>query len=150
LTRECKGNVHYQGIVKITASDQDNKAGYGATNVADLTEFSRFFSADEPDRWVCYDFKRRRITPTHYSIRSCGNHHLKSWAVEGSTSGYHWNELDRQVYSTEMNAPWTTKAFVINYPEEVRMIRLRQIGLNQDENNRLSISGFEIFGELSE
>jgi hypothetical protein len=68
--------------------------------VADLEPDSSYWSdyrekeEDIPhtrNNWVCYDFKERRIVPTHYAIRTNGTGpgyaHLKSWLVETSKDG---------------------------------------------------------------
>jgi hypothetical protein len=43
------------------------------------------------NNWVCSDFKKRRIVPTHYTVRTNvdgpGVRHLKSWLVETSADG---------------------------------------------------------------
>jgi hypothetical protein len=107
LTRECGENVHDRHIVDVTSGSFeqetcganpysgacDNKPYYSAKNTTDLETVSIFFSAyrrQEEDishtrnNWVCYDFKRRRILPTHYTIRTLytdpGSSHLKYWS----------------------------------------------------------------------
>jgi hypothetical protein len=93
LTRECGGNVHDHGVVDVTSGSFEKetcganpRSGvYGsyphsaAKNAADLETNSCFISAfrrkeeDIPhtrNNWVCYNFKERRIIPTHYAIRT--------------------------------------------------------------------------------
>jgi hypothetical protein len=92
LTRECGGNVHDCHVVDVTSGSfekethganphsgaYDNHPYNVAKNAADLEADSVFGSAfrdrweDIPqtkNNWVCYDFKERRIVPTHYTIR---------------------------------------------------------------------------------
>jgi hypothetical protein len=111
LTRECGGPVHDRNVVDVTggsfeketngANPHSGKYGNDPRNApkksADMETISRFFSAyrkkneDIPhtrNNWVCYDFKKRRIVVTHYTIRTnnCGpgNGHMKSWFAETS------------------------------------------------------------------
>ena len=86
-----------------------NDPKYPAKNAADLETGSEFCSAhrkkkeDIPhtrNNWICYDFKERRMVPTHYTIRTnhwgTGRFHLKSWLVETSADGENWREVARE------------------------------------------------------
>jgi hypothetical protein len=93
LTRECGGNVHEPQVVEVTCGSfeketwgtnphsgaYDNHPNNAGKNAADLETNSRFTSAcrgnwaDIPhtrNNWLCYDFKEKRIVPTHYTIRA--------------------------------------------------------------------------------
>ena len=87
LTRECGGNVHKKGVVKVTASSCDGDYGK-PEHAVDLTSDWDFYSGDEPNSWICYDFGGQRVTPTSYSIRSKndgpGSAHPRSWVLEVS------------------------------------------------------------------
>jgi hypothetical protein len=113
LTRECGGDVHDRHVVDVTSGSFDKEI-YGvnphsgaykndpshAVKIAAVVETrSRFCSAyrdmnenipHSAKNWLCYDFKERRIMPTHYTIRtyaSClGSSHLKSRLVETSVA----------------------------------------------------------------
>ena len=54
LTRECGGNVHAKGVVKVTASGF--LGDHEPENTVDLKSHSYFRSADSPNSWICYDF----------------------------------------------------------------------------------------------
>jgi hypothetical protein len=49
---------------------------------------------------VCYDFKERRIVPTHYTIGTNryrrGLPHLKSLLIDTSADGESWREVARE------------------------------------------------------
>jgi hypothetical protein len=94
LTMECGGNVHDRHVVDVTSGSFEkerwganphsgayyDRAGLAAMNAADLetvscfaSAFRRNWEADIPhtrNNWLCFDFKGRRIVPTHYSIRT--------------------------------------------------------------------------------
>jgi hypothetical protein len=172
LTRECGGNVHDRHLVEVTCASfeketrganphsgaYDNDPRRTAKNAADLETDSDFLSAyrraleDIPhtrNNWVCYDFRERRIVPTHYTIRtnfrSPGGAHLKSWLVETSVDGESWREVAR-----EENDSRFTATFAVAGGGECRFIRLVQIGRNQHGGDQLAISAWEIFGNLFE
>lgn len=155
LTRTHGGNVSDTGVVGITAdrpySDDPSDA---AKNVADLGTDSYFQSDNVPNRWISFDFKDRRITPTAYSIRPYsagpGNHHLKSWVIEVSNDGKDWTEVDRRENNSDLNDNRVTRSFRTSRQEECRFIRLRQIGKNHYGNDFLRFTSFEIFGLLRE
>jgi hypothetical protein len=155
LTGQCGGNVHDKGIVEISSKSMVHDSGqYHAKYAADLHAKSYFQSSNSPDQWIQYDFKTRRVRPTHYTIFA----HLdfwwpRSWVLEGSLKGSDdsWEELDRHEGDTTMNMEHTIGTFPVRKSGEYRFIRLQQTGKNKDGNNEyLILFGFEIFGDLLE
>ena len=127
LTLECGGNVHDQGIVNVTASSYPETA----KNAVDLGTDSHYISHGEMDPWICYDFKRRRVIPTSYSVRSSdGFCHIKSWVIEVSNDGSSWTEIDRRDNNNDLHGKYATANFRISMvpSEGIRFFRLRQIG----------------------
>jgi hypothetical protein len=177
LTRECGGNVHDRKVVEVTCGSFEKEshcaslpwvvgystAGCAAKNVADLETDSIFHSAyrdnseDIPhtrNNWICYDFKERRIVPTHYTIRTYyegpGWAHLKSWLVETSVDGKNWREVAREEDNRQLNGDRFTATFAVADGGECRFIRLVNIGRNHNGNDLFAISAWEIFGSLIE
>jgi hypothetical protein len=163
LTKECGGNVHDLQVVNVTSSqpysgDPEN----AARNVTAGGIDSWFFSAgldkkqDVPharNNWLCYDFKQRKIVPTHYAIRSgtgVGTAHLKSWVVETSADGCEWQQIDHKEGSDELKGDKVTSTFAVSGAGPCRFIRLVQIGRNHFGTSRLFLSAWEIFGSLLE
>jgi hypothetical protein len=166
LTRECGGNVHDRHVVDITSGSFE-KETYGTRgapkNAADLETRSYFDSAYRPkseniphtrNNWICYDFKERRIVPTHYTISTNiygpGGFHLKLWLVETSTDGENWQEVAHEEDNKQFNSCRCTDTFPVAGGEECRFIRLVNIGKNHEGNDRLYITAWEIFGNLIE
>jgi hypothetical protein len=120
LTRKCGGNVHDQYVVDVTSGSFEkvtigsnlrsgalsNSSRWEAKHSVDLGADSCFLSAYRSDskdiphtqnNWLCYDFKERKIVPTHYTIRTNnGVAHLKSWVVETSKDRENWQEVDHK------------------------------------------------------
>jgi hypothetical protein len=143
LTQKYGGNVHDKGIVTITSKS----SGTGdVRNVADLNTDSKFYSKNEPNQWICWDFQNMRIRPTYYRIE---NPTMNPWIVESSLDGSHWTVIDRK---TDNDLFWGTVAssFEIAEPTECRFIRLRQTGKNRWNDDVLFLSAFEVFGTLFE
>jgi hypothetical protein len=172
LSRECRGNVHDRKIVDVTCGSFEketyganphsgvwtNRADLAAKNVADLETNLCLMSAyrikDIPhtrNNWICYDFKERRIVPTHYTIRTYdGNSHLKSWLVETSADGKNWREVAHEENNTQLNGKFFTATFAVADGGECRFIRLVNIGRNHYGGDGILISAWEIFGNLIE
>jgi hypothetical protein len=175
LTRECGGNVHDRHVVDITSGSfeketqganphsgaYNNNPYYAAKNAVDLETSSVFGSAyrlsnirHTRNNWICYDFKERRIVPTHYTIRTNGNDPgyslLKSWVVEMSVDGESWWEVAREEDNKQLNGSRSASIFPVAGGEECRFIRLVNIGRNHFGSDLLMITAWEIFGSLVE
>jgi acetoacetate decarboxylase len=138
---------------------------WAAKNAADLETGSYFGSAfrdkkkDIPhtrNNWICYDFKERRIVPTHYAIRThdgnvLGRFHLKSWLVNTSADGENWREVAREEDNKQLDRPNFTATFAVADGGECRFIRLLNIRRTHSGwNDCILISAWEIFGSLLE
>jgi hypothetical protein len=177
LTRKCGGNVHDRNVVEVTSGSFEketiganlhsgalnNKPECAAKNAADLKTDSYFQSAcrtkkeDIPhtrNNWICYDFKEKRIVPTHYTINTFyggpGDPHMKSWLVETSTDGENWREVAREEDNNQLNSLDFTATLAVASGGECRFIRLVNIGRNHFGDDRIWIHAWEIFGNLIE
>jgi hypothetical protein len=177
LTRECGGNVHDRHVIDVTSGSFEteteganphsgawnNAPNCAAKNAVDLEADSLFQSAyrtreeDIPHRknnWLCYDFKERRIAPTHYTIRSYwgvpGDWHLKSWIVETSADGESWREVAHEENNERLNGSRFTGTFTAAGGGACRLIRLVNIGKNHQGSDQLVVSAWEIFGNVIE
>jgi hypothetical protein len=149
LTRRHGGNVHEKGIVTITSKSIADDPDYSLRNVAELNSDSLFISEDEPGQWVCWDFGKMRVCPTHYTVRG---RHFKSWAVEGSVDGENWTEMDRQTDNLyfKINLDWPTAWFPVRNSVQCRFIRLTHTDKNHFANENLRLVAADFFGTLSE
>jgi hypothetical protein len=178
LTRECHGNVHDCQVVEVTSGSfeketcganphsgaYDNRPSNAARNATDLEAESYFYSAYRSsseniphtrNNWLCYDFKERRIVPTHYTIRTNGVYgpgyqHLKSWLVETSMEGENWQVVAREEDNKQLNGFRFTGTFPVAGGGECRFIRLVNIGRNHYRYDCIFITAWEIFGSLIE
>jgi hypothetical protein len=158
LSRQCGGNVHTKGVVTITGNPySDGSRSHAALNAANLTENSYFYSKNEPNQMLTYDFGDRRIKPTHYSIRSRhdgndDNVYLRSWVIEGSIDGQTWRQLDRREDDFTLKSGNKIQVFEVHLSTDCRLVRLHQTGPNHYSrpDNCLVVSGFELFGSLHE
>jgi hypothetical protein len=139
LTRKCGGHIGNRGIISITASSVYDPINYPLRNIADFENRTFFFSKNDVNSWICYDFKNMGIKPIHYSIRSRpdDNHHLRSWTLEGSMDCQSWQELDRRESNTALSSQCATAIFSISRSLEIQIIRLRQPSQNSSGIHQL-------------
>jgi hypothetical protein len=158
LTRKHGGNFQDKRIVTVTSKSVVNDPKYALRNVVDLTSNWPFFSKNELGQWVCPDFHKLRVRPTHYTIKSRS---LKSWVVESSLDGEAWTEIDRKTDNTDFRAgEWNgTASFRIAESAECRFIRLTQTGKRHNYlvsgmasaghgEDILAIYSLEVFGTM--
>ena len=99
LSEECGGNVHVKGVVDITPSSNNTSQCHHVTAYRCNRDWC---TQDEPNSWICFDFKEKTVRLTKYSLRSGVWFHPLHWVVEGSSDGESWN--DEEAAALEMNA----------------------------------------------
>jgi hypothetical protein len=71
-----------------------------------------------------------------------------NWIIEGSIDGENWIELDRRDDCREVVGVNRSATFQIEKREFVRLVRLRHYGKNSNGYDYLTVSAFELFGNL--
>lgn len=158
ITKEVGGNVNDKGAVIVTASSQSNTSDYPKHAVDLHNKVSYFITNNVENSWIKYDFKNKKVRPTHYSIMSepydKGNSHLKNWVIEGSNNNDDWNVLDSKSGITDLDNKSVFKTFKINKElkcnEYYRYLRLRITGPSASGKNILSLAALEYFGSITE
>jgi hypothetical protein len=151
LTDSRGGNVHDRGVVNITSSHPNQ----GARNAPIGPEMARQEQCrmEGENQWICYDFKNMRVTITHYTIGGVNMGNLKNWTVEGSRDGATWVELDRRMDEPHLqpasNHPLQV-TFQVERVEQMRMVRIHQVGPNHAGKTTFWIDGLEFFGTIKE
>jgi len=159
MTAECGGNVDERDKVKVTSSSV--YGSWFAKNAVDLENTQNFFhSNDVKDAWLKYDFKDRKVRPTHYTIRSRnygkGSDHPQHWVIEGSNTDRDddWKKLDSRSNITVLDDANRIHTFNIQEklsPDEFfRYLRIRQTGRNtcSGEYYYFRLSALEYFGSV--
>jgi hypothetical protein len=121
-------------------------------NAADFASGDIFNSRNEANQWIEWDFKTAQIEATHYSIRTHGSDsggcHLRNWVLEGRNGEEAWTVLDERSDDSELNGNTRIVTFDIKTRLRVRVIRLRQTGVNHRANHVLAFSALEFFGAV--
>lgn len=157
LTRTSGGNIHDNKTIDITSNSI-----YGSCyprNAVDYDNiYNYYFSLDDGNAFICFDFKEKLVRLKSYSIKTCNNepytYHLKSWVIEVSNDGKEWKEIDRRSDETSMNQRFVTVSFDVREQSDYsRYIRLRQTGQSWCEDGNHSKFLFhliEFYGQLKE
>jgi hypothetical protein len=152
LSAECGGNVHTHGIVSITASSTCRNACH---QVVDYDWKNYWCTDNVANSWIQFDFKSRRISPTHYTIRSDGSgyNHLLTWSLDGSNDGTSWTPLDRRD-TNDLNGNYVVKSYDCQSNQSpssgFRFVRLTQTGADSSGSNYLLLGNLEFFGKMKE
>jgi hypothetical protein len=155
-------NLHDRGIVEVFASPCHNggswnKLTVAAKNVLDFGNDTFYISENAAEEVIGYDFKTMRVCPTHYSLRSSGHGvngaNPKSWKIEVSDdilAG--WVQIDQRIFNSELNTLHKRELCAVQHPLNrcYHYIRLTQTGPNLESSHHISLTGFEVFGNLTQ
>jgi hypothetical protein len=129
-----------------------------AQNVADLQNRSTFLQSKstESNPWICYDFKKLQVTPTHYALLSWQGsrsdyYHPKSWYFEGSNDGTNWTVLHNCPNNSDLNGATLIGLYRLSNSMKCRFVRIRQT--QHHCNNTIAylmLAAFELHGIFHE
>jgi hypothetical protein len=123
-------------------------------NAINLQSRSSYFkSNNEPNSYICYDFKEMEVTPTHYSILSCASSqsaHPKPWCLEVSGDAKSSTKVHRCENNCDLNCSSQIGTYSVSRSVKCRLVPLHQTGKNHLNHDCLRFSGFEIFGVCRE
>ena len=149
LASQCQKNPHLADVVEVTASSKERSNPY---KLLDYDWRGWFYTRNEPDSFIQFDFKDKLVCPTWYSIRTDGNNcsHIKSWVLEGTNDLSAWKEIDRRVNQENMNNDFAVGTYKCAKTRFFRYLRIRQIDENTSGNNYLGLCNFEVFGDVKQ
>lgn len=146
-----------EGAIRITSSSVHSGGNQQAKNVVDYKNDKQVFeSLNNENSWLCIDFIKSKVRPSHYSIRSTDygakNECLQHWCIEGSNDNANWKILDTRSDEKSLLENRAENTFPIKNnlekDEYYRYLRIRQTGLNSSGNNELFFSSIEFFGNI--
>ena len=150
LRGECGGNPHEKGVISITASSTESSAQ--CHEVVDYGWSSFWFSKDEPNSFIQFDFKSRRVCLSGYSLKSHNGtgQFFVSWVIEVSDDGSTWEAVDERNTQDLVGAN-KVKTYECSRQSNkfVRFVRMRQTGKNNYPDDYLILSQIEFFGKLT-
>ena len=158
LTKETGGNVHDNNTIEIATNSiyEDKSSIYHPKNLVDFKVKSFYYSKNQSDIYICFDFKERGINLSSYSIKSSSNGrnsgHWRNWVIEISNDELNWEEVDRHDDDSSLNVPNKIATFEINkkLKDFVRFIRIRQTLFSWRGDFYIFFPCIEFFGKLKE
>ena len=106
------------------------------------------------NNWICFDFRKHRVVPTDYTIRSAiwdaNDTHPRNWVIEGSNDDISWTIIDEENDCPFLNGKNVVHTFRMNRPnlKEFQYIRMKITGPDWRNSFYLGIDSFEIYGKL--
>ena len=106
------------------------------------------------------DLGQHTFRPTHYTLRaasgSSGGHYLRTFRLQGSKTGHDWQTLHSCTDDSQsFNAPHAAHTFKIDPAQNrqnrqafYRFFRVQLQGRTSQRRNCLSLSNFELYGQL--
>lgn len=156
LTNKSGGNVCENKTVIVTSSSLDNEVFDVKYAVDVQCKYDSYFcSCDIGDSWLKYDFVKRKVFPTHYTIKSRPEFdfdHPMNWVIEGSNTDIDsdWAILDLRKNIQSLVGLNKICSFEIkSNKKDYRFLRIRQIGPNSSGSNFLVFSTLEYYGILT-
>ena len=151
LSKKLGRNLADSSDVDVTASSYHSDP-YLPKNVL-KNDDSAWISQNLPNSWIQYDFKQRKVSITSYSINVRHNQ-LKSWKVEGSEDGSHFDMIqcqnDTQDFKSiqgKFNQPNSQKNYQVNPNNKYyRFIRFTSTSKTWDNCDYFQFFRIELFG----
>ena len=140
---QFKGNS-FDGIfnrLKTTSNIRDEvsvtKSSEGHGNVMSLFDYDDQHSGpctcSNGNEWFCFEFKKHRVIPTCYTIKTNSSGcYPKTWVVECSNDNVKWEKVDEQMNCSSLNGKYTYHSFPISTQKQIgyKFVRLKLTGLN--------------------
>ena len=149
-----KTNICDRGIINVTSSSC--YSNYLPKHAVDFDNNNYFFSSSS-NAWLKYDFKEKKIRPTHYSIKTRNDQDRQNpvhWVIEVSNTDKEddWRIIDSRTGVTSVSKRNQSDTFDISTQlsdnEYYRYIRFRCNGKTSEYCSCLAISSLEYFGYL--
>jgi hypothetical protein len=150
MTKQCGGNVHEKGVVRIASSSDERNQPF---QVANHGWDNYWHTRNEPNSWICFDFKERSVAVSQYTLKSHPSlgHWFISWVIEGSSDGSSWRTLDTRE-TQDLNGQSIVKTYRCSNgcTEFFRYIRMRHTGKTSHNADVLLLTNIEFFGRVRE
>jgi hypothetical protein len=148
LSTKCGGNIHTNGLVTISSSGDEYNHCW---QVADHGWTSYRYTKSVPNSWISFDFKNRRVSLSHYTLKSHPGtmNFFIAWVIEGSNDSGSWTELDRRSTRDLVGASIVKTYSCSNTSStSFRYLRMRQTGPTSHNFHYLILTNIEFFGQL--
>lgn len=152
LTKKTGGNIHDNKTIEITSNSISNHPKY----LLDFNKSSFYMTQTSiKNAWICFDFKRRKVEISNYSIKShsfdINSTHIKNWVIEISDDKKNWTKIDEHSNYDGLNGHYITKTFSVEPNQFSRYCRFYHTGEYYGYPNLcLAFNSIEFYGRLKE
>ena len=155
------GQAPYQnpadlGFIRITCSELSNQPPGAPINAVVGREVVRVVSVPKPNQWFAIDLtpSGHRVRPSAYTLRHYSSwdlEALRNWKFEGSINGRDWYTLSVHTDDTSLDKKGATHTWQLHGQQgQFTQFRVWQTGYNSNGHHYLALSGFEVYGELTD
>lgn len=140
-----RNNPQISGAILLSAS---SRAEGSLENIVDRTT-GMFATGGNPNEWVKVDLKTKKLKCNYYSIKGWmySGDLLRNWNFQGSNDETNWENLDIQTNNQVGQNAWYSKN--VNTTTFYRYFRILSTGPNSNGSFNLTLSEWELYGELS-
>lgn len=147
-----RNNSNIKDEIKITASSSQGG------NLEQIIQFdfpnNKFHTNNKSNSWICIEFIKYKVNPTHYTIRSnnwsSNLEHPRNWVFEGSLDSVKWEKLDSQTECSYLNGKNLVHTFSIqNNNQSFKYFRVSQTGKNWNNSDYLCFNCIELYGKYT-
>ena len=142
-------NPHDAGLIEVTCSDWRFNP---PQNILNPTWKSYFYTTDEPNSFLKFDFKTYRVKLSSYAIQTnatgTGGWHMQSWILECSTNDKDYTILDEYRGTELLNGKSKFSNFTLYQCPWFRFLKLTMTEKNHWGDYSLLLSHLELHGEI--
>jgi hypothetical protein len=119
-------------------------------NCSDLLEWddSCWFSKDQQNSWILFEFKKISVKISGYAIKSDDRCYPKSWKLEGTTKSNEKYQIDEQRGRNELCSEYAAKSFSCETQQYFSKIQFTQTGKNSRGDDDFDLTLIELFGAI--
>ena len=110
---------------------------------------------DSSNGWIEFDFLKRKINLTSYTLRTSGNgqngsYHAKSWRIVGSNDRNNWDVINQQVNNSSLNDSYWQHRFESDKNDKYyRYIRyIQDDSWRAGRSHNINLKCVEFFGSI--
>lgn len=151
-----KYNKKIENIINVTSSSvySSNQNDHQPRFAVLFDEKNKSFHSNNiKNSWICIDFKKNRINPTCYTVKSSHKfvNNPKSWVIEGLNENFNWEIIAEENNNSELKEINSVYTFQMNkgISKEFRYIRMRSTGVDWGNSNFLFVNSIEFYGILN-
>ena len=144
------------GLIRITCSELSMQPPGAPISAVVGRDVVRVVSVPKPNQWFCIDLtpSGQRVRPSAYTLRHYSSwdlEALRNWKFEGSLNGREWYTLSVHTDDTSLDKKGASHTWQLHGQQgQFTMFRVWQTGFNSNGHHYLALSGFELYGELTD